>query len=100
MPTVVATPATRERPEIVVPSDRLNMIDAAIHGVINERFAECLKVARTPGSTTWITSSRDPDYLFGFRMVLVDNLLQVKSGINTWSMWAEDFVRHALATKL
>lgn len=100
MPTVVISPATRQRPDLLIPSEKMPYIDAAINGVINERFASLLKVVRGPGKTNWIVSARDPDYLFGFRLMLVGKALQIKSGINTWSMWAEDFTRHTLATRL
>jgi len=95
----------RERAEIILTDCSDQLIDAAIHKVVNDRFEDALKVTRTPsgdtpGKTIWIVSSRDPGYLFGFRIMREGSHLHVKNGVNTWSMWAEYFSRHTLAKYL
>lgn len=108
MPTVIAQNSTgnlRPKPEIVLAHDVAPRVDAVLHAIINERFEGILKINKLParetvGQSVWIVSSKDPDYLFGFRVVLKDSGIQVKNGINTWSMWAEDYTRQALAQKL
>lgn len=95
----------RPRPDIV-PKERksLQEIEAALQQTINEKFYGCLRVARSPESaeakTTWLVESQDPGYMFGFRVSYQEGRISVRHGINTWSMWAEDYTRVLLAQKL
>lgn len=95
----------RPRPEIRLSTDKTQLVEPTLHAIVNDRFDNVLKISRLPKSVypdriVWIVSSRDPDYLFGFRVSLRDNVLQVKNGVNTWSHWAEDLMRIELARRL
>ncbi len=108
MPTIARSTDTahrRPRPDIV-PKERKSVqeVESALQATINEKFYGCLRVTRsqesTEAKTTWFVASQDPGYIFGFKVTLEKDRVEVKHGVNTWSMWAEDYTRVLLAQKL
>ena len=75
-------------------------LEDGVKAIINSKFADKLTIGKSPGQTKWIVRTRNVSFIYGFSILYENKTIVLAHALNTWSLWAEDYIRESLARNI